>query len=585
MLYDSPDEKSKYFTHNMFYRFLIPSLLSSVGLSFGNIADALVVGSKMGETGLAAIGLAAPVFMVYNVFDLGIAIGGSVEYTKLMGEGKAEQGIRSFNQMLYATLFFSILIAVCGFLTLPRLLFVLGTVPADGLLYLATRSYVGILIIAAPLFFLNFLLYFYVRCDDNQRLASIGFVAGNAIDIILNFVLVIGFDMGVKGAILATVIGKTAAIAIYIPHLFLKWTILRVRLLKPEVKLIWNNFRNGFASSSQYLFQFFFFIIINNMLIRIGGERGLAIFDVVINVSYILLSVYDGMGAVIQPLAGTFYGEKNRKAQRMTLSLAFQWGLVLGAATAIITGIFAGPVCEVFGLKAETYGLGVKAVRIYCSGTLIGGISIMMGYYYQAVEKGKLVFLINFLRTFAVYLAFSLFFGTLGIENFWWTFPATEVISFMIWIFVRQYKIRTDYKDKQLSEHRIFCITIHKNEDFGSLLSMVEEFCDKWSAGFARQYFVNLAVEEICQAIIDNGFTNMENGYIEITLIAEEDNTFELHIRDNAVRYNPFDMKTHKICRDNEEGIESIGVFMVKNKAKEFFYRRYQGFNTLTVKV
>ncbi len=585
MLYGSPNEKSKFFTHNMFYRFLIPSMISSIGLSLGNIADALVVGAKMGETGLAAIGLASPVFMIYNVFDLGIAIGGSVEYTKLLGEGKAKQGIRSFSQMLYVTLFISVIIAICGFFFLPHLLFVLGTVPADGLLYLAAQSYVGILLVAAPLFFLNFLLYFYVRCDDNQKLASIGFVAGNAVDIILNFVLVLGFDMGVKGAILATVIGKMTAIGIYIPHLFLKWTILRVRLFKPDRKLVWSNFKNGFASSSQYLFQFFFFIIINNMLIRIGGERGLAVFDVVINVSYVLLSVYDGMGATIQPLAGTFYGEKNRKAQRLTLVLAFQWGLALGVAAAIITGIFAGPVCTVFGLKAGTYELGVKAVRIYCTGTLIGGISIMMGYYYQAVEKGKLVFLINFLRTFAVYLAFSLFFGTLGIENFWWTFPATEALSFFLWILIRKYKMRMEHFENRFEESRIFCITIHKNEDFGILLSKVEEFCDRWNAGFARQYFVNLAVEEICQAIIDNGFTNKKDGYIEITLIAEEDNTFELHIRDNAIRYNPFDMKMHKIDRDNEDGIKSIGVFMVKNKAREFFYRRYQGFNTLTVKV
>lgn len=95
-------DKNTYFTKRMFYRFLVPSLLSTVGLSLGNIVDSLVIGTKMGETGLAAISLVAPIFMIYNVLDLGIAVGGSVHYTKLLGEGKAKEGLRSFNQMMYA---------------------------------------------------------------------------------------------------------------------------------------------------------------------------------------------------------------------------------------------------------------------------------------------------------------------------------------------------------------------------------------------------------------------------------------------------------------------------------------------------
>ncbi|MDD3174003.1 MAG: MATE family efflux transporter, partial [Herbinix sp.] len=83
---------NKFFTRQMFYRFFTPSLLSAIVLSLGNIVDALVVGSKMGETGLAALGLLAPVYMIFNVFDLGMAIGGSVHYTKLLGEGKAKEG-------------------------------------------------------------------------------------------------------------------------------------------------------------------------------------------------------------------------------------------------------------------------------------------------------------------------------------------------------------------------------------------------------------------------------------------------------------------------------------------------------------
>lgn len=580
------DEKNKFFTSRMFYRFLIPSMISSIGLSLGNIADALVVGTKMGETGLAAIGLITPVFMVFNVMDLGIAIGGSVKYSRLLGEGKARAGVRDFNQMLYVSLLISGLIALLGCLFLPVIMRLLGTDPLDGDLYAAASSYARILFMAAPLFFLNALLYFYIRCDDNQKLASIGLIIGNIIDIILNYVLVILFPMGVEGAALATVIGKVAGICIYLPHLFHKYTLLRFELTKPDIRLMRDNFRNGFSSSSRYLFQFLLFLIINYLLMNISGQDGLAIFDVTVNLSYMLFAVYEGIGSSIQPLVGTFYGEKNRKALNLTLSLALRWGSFLGIAAALTVGISASPICSLFGLSEDNLVLGSAAVRLLCISTVFGGFSIVMGSFYQAIGKNQLVLLINFLRTFALYLIFAIIFATLGIRSFWWIFPATELTSLILWGLWKGSMDRTNINFwKELHEERILSQTIEKAEDFSRLSTEVEAFCDRWSASSSQQYYVSLMVEEICQAIISYGFAELENGYIELTLIANEDSSFELHIRDNAISYNPFDMKTKRIENVSDEGMESIGVHMVKKKAKEFFYRRYQGFNTLTVKV
>ncbi len=579
-------EKNKFFTSRMFYRFLIPSMMVSIGLSLSNIADALVVGAKMGETGLAAIGLVTPIFMIFNVMDLGIAIGGSVKYSRLLGEGKAQAGVRDFNQMLYASLLISILMALLGCMFLPSIMRLLGTVPSDGALYMAASSYAGILFMSAPLFFLNFLFYFYIRCDDNQKLASIGLFIGNSVDIILNIVFVILLHMGVEGAAFATVIGKAAAICIYLPHLLRKHRILRFELTRPDLKLILNNFRNGFSSSSRYLFQFILFIIMNNMLMQIGGEDGLAIFDVTVNFSYILFAVYEGIGSSIQPLIGTFYGEKNRKAIRITLSLALRWSFLLGTAAALTVVFMAVPICSLFGLSTDNLVLGSIAVRLLCISTVFGGFSVVMGCYYQAIGKEKLVLLINFLRTFALYLIFAFLFAALGIRSVWWMFPATELASFIVWGLWKGSMDRTSPMSwEMLKVERILSQTIEKKEDFSLLTTEVESFCDRWSASPTQQYYVNLMVEEICQAIILYGFTELENGYIELTLIANEDSTFELHIRDNAIKYNPFDMKTKRLENDSDEGMEGIGILMVKSKAREFFYRRYQGFNTLTVKV
>lgn len=92
--------KQDIFAGKMFRRLFVPSLCASVGLAFSDMADALVVGWSMGETGLAAIGVTLPLFMVINLFMHGFGIGGSVRYAQLLGAGKREEAASSFIQVL-----------------------------------------------------------------------------------------------------------------------------------------------------------------------------------------------------------------------------------------------------------------------------------------------------------------------------------------------------------------------------------------------------------------------------------------------------------------------------------------------------
>jgi Na+-driven multidrug efflux pump len=69
----------------MFFKLWIPATISSVGLALGDIADAVVVGQKMGVTGLAAISLSLPIYMVINVFMHSLGLGGSAKFSKLLG--------------------------------------------------------------------------------------------------------------------------------------------------------------------------------------------------------------------------------------------------------------------------------------------------------------------------------------------------------------------------------------------------------------------------------------------------------------------------------------------------------------------
>lgn len=571
------------FTRRMFNGFLSASLFSSVGLAFANIADSLVVGMRIGEAGLAAIGITSPIYMLFAFFYIAIGTGGSVEFAKLSASEDGKKSSDLFSMMMTASCIISGVFVFIGIFFTPQTLAMLGVTPKAGEVYRLSYDYAHILLCAAPVFFLNTPFYMFIRCDNARRLATFGFVAGTVIDVVLNFVFVLGMDLGVTGTIWSTIIGQSAALMIYIPHFFKKEAVLKIKLIKPEFGLIFKTLLTGFSVSVQYIFQFVFIIAANYVLLRNAGDYAVAVFDVVLNVSYIGLCIHNASNEAMQPLTGMFCGEHNPVEQKNVHHMAQAVGITAGSALLFTLAVFSTKVCQVYHCNTS---LGRYAIVVYCIGAVFAGINTIACGFYQSTGREKLAFFLTMLRTAVFLIAFTLVLGSIGIHAFWWTFPATELLSLLVTLAAKR---NAFFKSSaaEVCEERILSFFLDGGAENHAIPNeQIEEFCRKWGADARQTYYVMMTAEEICTAIIENVFSQEENMYLQITLIACESGDMELHIRDNATCFNPFDLKTEKVSiGDCDEELRTLGILMVKKKAKKWFYRRYQGLNTLIVTV
>lgn len=321
------------FTGRIFRSLWLPAMLSSLGWALSDMADAVVVGQKLGAVGLAAIGLILPVYMINCMFAHGLGLGGSVRYSRLLGQGKTQEAADSFRGVFALSLLFSVTTAVLGSVFMEPLLALLGTRPTDGALYAATRDYLQILVAATPLFYLSNVLNYYLRNDGSQRRAGFGSVTGNVCDILLNLLLVLVLDMGTRGAALSTALGQIITVCIYLPGFFGEKHTLRFAppqrgWCAPALSAL----RAGMATSVQYLYQMLFFLVCNNLLLRLGGETAVAVFDILQNTSYLILYLFEGTGRAMQPILSTYQGEHNRQGKKTALRLGFTAGLAVGGA-------------------------------------------------------------------------------------------------------------------------------------------------------------------------------------------------------------------------------------------------------------
>ena len=158
-------------------------------------------------------------------------------------------------------------------------------------------------------------------------------------------------------------------------------------------------------------------------------------------------------------------------------------------------------------------------------------------------------------------------------------FLGAELLTLAIWVPIAM------RKKKIVPGGKVFTYLLDTNStNTADLLEKAEAFCEQNDANMKQMYCVSLCIEEVCQAIIENAFRRKGDEYIQLTICFEDDGTFAIHMRDNAVSFNPFNMKTGQDYED-EEQLASLGIQLVKTKSKKFFYRRYAGFNTLTVEV
>ena len=396
--------------------------------------------------------------------------------------------------------------ALLALLLLTPLLALLGTRSTDGALYAATRDYLQILVAATPLFYLSNVFNYYLRNDGSQRRAGAGSVIGNLCDIALNITLVLALDMGTRGAALSTALGQIITIAIYLPGFFgqkhtLRFALPRGRWLVPALSAL----KAGMATSVQYLYQMIFFLVCNNLLIRLGGETAVAVFDVIQNTSYLILYLFEGTGRAMQPILSTYQGEHNRQGMRNTVRLGFTAGLTVGGALIALVELWPAGMCLLFGIAGSaSEALACTALRLYGAGALFAGINILLCNYYQACENEKPSFLLETLRGAVLLIPLTFVCYAFGLQRFWLLFLLTEAGSLAVFLLLG---LGGRYKKAELPEERIFQRTILSNaEDVMDVCRELEAFCEVWGADMKQQMFSTMTVEELGMAILKHGF-------------------------------------------------------------------------------
>ncbi len=574
-------ERSRYFVRGAFRLFFIPAVLSSFWLAVAGVADSIFVGNGIGARGLAAISLGQPIYLFYNIISYGFSIGGSIHYAAKLAEGRAEEGNRIFLTILKFLLTTYVVTALLGLTFQPQLMRLLGADPNDAITY----TYIRTQLIFIPVMFCQGPFYYFVNADNGPKTAAVAMSVSGITDAIFSYLFVIRMGLGVAGSVYSTVVGAVLMLIITGRHIVLKQGALRFQREKFLPEAIMLSAKTGFATSMYYLYQFITMIAVNRLLIRIGGSTAVAAFDVVYNISILCAAISDGTTVAVEPMLSSYRSERNLGNIRITLGLAFFWAGLISAAFSTVLYFFSQLFSKVFGMNQGLELLyASKGIRIFALSVLPAMINAVFSGYYQAILREWLAYLITFLRSFAFYLVALYFCSRDGMDYFWYTFTVAELLAAAVWIPISCLRGGL-LQLREINVQNVMTAVIDSSaQDISEISQRAQSFCEEHGTPMQQVMHVGLTVEEIGCAITERFRDQMGEIYIQVTVVVEDGET-TLYLRDNALEFNPLEENTQDYDFGKGERLELVGIRIVQKKAKEFYYRRFSGFNTLVIRL
>lgn len=415
--------------------FALPLLLGNVVQQCYNIVDSIVVGKHVGKQALAAVGACGSLNFLFFSLSSGFSIGIGIIVAQYFGAGEHEKIKHNIVNAFAVITAIAIAISAIAFDLAPWILRLLSTpeqIIGDSVCYLRITM-IGLTAVA-----LYNCVASILRALGDSRTPLIFLIIASIINIVFDLILVLGFEMGVAGVALATVISQVLSAVTSIEYALKK--VEYFKLSKGEMKLnkaiMKNVIKLGVPISLQSSLIAISCIILQRVVNRFD-EDIMAAFTITSRIESIVQQPYSSLGAALMTYSGQNMGAGNIPRVRRGLKDGTIMALVFSLAMLPVAYLLGEPIARFFVNDAEVVRIGAAALRI----TSLCYFSLGMIYVPRAVLNGAgdaQFAMINGISEVVCRIAFSTILTRIAFIGFWgiWitsgaTWTVTAIVCMM----------------------------------------------------------------------------------------------------------------------------------------------------------
>ncbi len=426
-------------------KFAVPTIAMTVFMSFYTMVDGLFVSNLIGTDALSAINLTAPVIQLVTAVSTMLATGGSAVIMKKMGEQKTEEAKQDFTFLILVNAVVGIVMCGAGYVAMEHIFAGMNLSAAvEGYCVEYLSRY---LVFTVPILLMNnFTLY--MIASEKATLSLICSVTGGVLNMVLDYVFIAGFSMGISGAAVATGLGYSVTAVAGLFVFSRKKSLLHFTKPVCRFRVLAGAATNGCSEMATALVTGIITMMFNWTMLHYVGEDGVAAVTIIMYVLMFASSLYTGYSYGVAPMLSYYYGEQNHQKLKKLVAMSLKVIACICLITVAASFMLTRPLVSVFARPDNpVYELAVTGNRICTVALFFIGFNIFASGMFTALSNGIVSAVLAFSRSFVFMLITMIVLPLLlGVNGIWLATPAAELMALMLSAFMfLKYKKRYGY--------------------------------------------------------------------------------------------------------------------------------------------
>lgn len=390
----------------LLFKLATPAIIAQLVNVLYNIIDRIFIGRlPEGDLAMAGVGVAFPIIMLISATSALIGMGGAPIAAIKMGKQDHDAAEKIISNSL--SMLFIISILLMGVLLVFKEPILLAFGASSSTLAYA-NDYLTIYLFGTLFVQIAIGMNPFINTQGFAKIGMMTVLVGAIINIILDPIFIFTFDLGVKGAAIATITAQFVSAVWVLFFLFGKKSILKIRkaYLKPKLKVILPVMALGVSPFIMQATESIVLISLNNQLSTYGGDLAVSAMTIISSINQIVLLPLMGLSSGAQPIISYNFGanqyDRVKKAFKLLLIVCLIYTTLMWLSLMIAPQVFVA----IFNDKPELVEITSRSIRLFFAGIFVFGAQIACQQTFLALGQAKISLVLALLRKMILLVPF-----------------------------------------------------------------------------------------------------------------------------------------------------------------------------------
>ena len=422
-------------------QYALPAVVAMTASSLYNIVDRIFIGhigTNTNEGALALSGLAVtfPIMNLSAAFGAMVGVGGSTYMSVKLGQKDNEAAEHTLGNVVTLNIIVGLLLAVFGIIYIDQLLYFFGA--SENTVGYA-REYMFVILLGNVVTHLYLGLNATLRSTGHPRTAMTATISTVIVNSILDPLFIFTFDMGIRGAAIATILAQVFALAFVWKVMSNKNDLIHLHrgIYGLKSRIVKNILKIGLSPFCMQLCACMVVILINKGLSTHGGDIAIAAYGIINGITFLFLMIVMGICQGMQPIAGYNYGAQLYPRVIKVLKYCILYATIVMVFSFIVCEFFPTLPIRLFTEDPKLTELSVEGMRLIQLVAPLIGFAIVVGHFFQSIGMAKTSIFLSLSRQLIFLIPFLLVFpGLWGTKGVWLSITVSDFISVLFAAYV-----------------------------------------------------------------------------------------------------------------------------------------------------